>query len=83
MTKVVPIKPGATEASEPYIDTDLIERLETLLEAAREGRVKSFLDITVLDDKGDSWYWAEDEWQPVLAFYALRFVNTFATSLED
>lgn len=81
--KVVPIKPGATKEEEPYVDADLVGRLEFLLEAAREGRVKSYLDITVLDAEGDWWYWAEDEWQATLCFYALKFANTFATPLED
>lgn len=80
---VVPIKPGATEEKEPYIDTDLIERLESLLEAAREGRVQAYLDITVLDKGGDYWYWVETEWEPTMCFYAQRFINSFAVSLED
>lgn len=82
--KVIPIKPGivGNDGKEPYIDIDLIERLELLLEAAREGRVKSYADLCIIDGEIDRWWWIETEWEPHICFQAQRLINSFAVS-ED
>lgn len=80
--KVVPIKPGATTEKEPYIDLDLIGRLEELLDAAREGRIQSYADITILDGDIDRWWWVESEWEPHVCYQAMRLINSFAVA-ED
>lgn len=75
--KVVPIKPGLSEDKAPVIDGDLIVHLEDLLEAAREGRVQSYLCSFVLNRETDRWWWVEPEWEAEICHQAQKLINSF------